>query len=38
LWADRVVIQLLLPLIRIEDMIFLGMPSDPASGRRPASA
>jgi hypothetical protein len=29
LWADGVVIELLLPLVRIKDVIFLGMSSDP---------
>ena len=38
LWADGVVSQLLLALIRIQDVIFLGMSSDPASGSRPVWA
>jgi hypothetical protein len=33
-----VVIQLLLALIRIEEVIFLGMSSRPATGGRPAGA
>jgi len=36
--ADGVVLQLLLLLIRIQDVIFLGMSSDPANGSKPARA
>jgi hypothetical protein len=35
LGTHGVVIQLLLALIRIQDVIFLGMSSDPARGSRP---
>ena len=36
LWTDCAVIELLLTLIRIKDVIFLGMSSDPATGGGPA--